>query len=53
MKQTGSNKSRPKRIIFEVSDELYKTLKITAIERNLTLRKWLVGAIAEKIKRDE
>lgn len=40
-------------IIFQIQEELHKVVKVRAAESNITMRKYIMRAILEKIARDE
>jgi predicted DNA binding CopG/RHH family protein len=42
-----------KRIIIEVSSEDHKEIKRRATNRGITIRKWVLDAIADKIKKEK
>lgn len=42
-----------KQIIFDISEELHKEIKQRALDYNIPMKKWIIYAIAEKIKREE
>lgn len=44
---------KKKFFIFEIPEELRKLIKIKAAESNSTMRRYILRAIFEKIKRDE
>jgi hypothetical protein len=44
---------KKKRIIIEVNEDYHAKVKIRAIERNITMRKWVVRAIDLALKREE
>lgn len=46
------NESNFKRLVLEVPKELHKNIKTRALVRNITMRKWVVMAIVEQIKRE-
>lgn len=44
---------RLKRLNLEINEELLKEIKIRALERNITLRKWVLRAILQQIKYEQ
>jgi len=46
-------KLKKKYFIFEIPEEIRKLLKIKAAESNMTMRRYILRALIEKIKRDE
>lgn len=42
-----------KRLFVEVDEELHKIVKIRAIERNITLSKWILRAIKQALKQEQ
>jgi len=42
-----------KRLNIEIEEELLKNVKIRAIEKNITLRRWILRAIIQQIKQEE
>ena len=44
---------KKKYFIFEIPEEIRKLIKIKAAEANCTMRRYVLRAILEKIKRDE
>jgi hypothetical protein len=42
-----------KRLVVEIPLELHQDIKIRAIFRNITLRKWVLIAMLEQIKREK
>lgn len=48
----NKNKKSPTRLIVNIGDELLKELKMRALERNITLKTWVLRAIHEQIKRE-
>ena len=51
MKKEEINKL--KRLLVEVHPDLHLEIKRRAVERGLTLRKWLLRAIMAQIKKEE
>jgi predicted HicB family RNase H-like nuclease len=47
------DKPKQKRLTLEISAELHNKVKHEAIYINVTLRKWVIRAILEKIQREE
>lgn len=45
-------KTIPKRLIIDISKELHSTVKMRSLKKGLTLREWVLLAIAEKINRE-
>lgn len=43
----------PKRIIFNISDEDHEAIKHEAAKRRVSMRHWIIDAMAERIKRDK
>ena len=39
--------------VVEVEPDLHKAIKIQAVERGITMRKWILRAIIEKIKAEK
>lgn len=46
-------KPKQKRLTLEIPEELHAKIKIEAIFVNITLRKYVMRAIIEKIQRDK
>ena len=46
-------KKTKKRLIVEVGSRLHKKIKLLAVNRNITMRTWLIRAIVEAIKEEE
>jgi len=44
------SKQKSKRIIFEVDERIYKFVKIMALERGMTLKKWLELVILKELQ---
>jgi predicted HicB family RNase H-like nuclease len=42
-----------KRLNIQIDEELHKEIKRRALERNITLRKWVLRAIKQAIKYEE
>lgn len=42
----------PTRLIINIGDDLLKELKMKALERNITLRTWVLRAIHEHLKKE-
>jgi predicted HicB family RNase H-like nuclease len=42
-----------KRLVAEIPPEIHKEIKIQAAFGNMTMRKWVIRAIIEKIQRDK
>ncbi len=42
-----------KQIIFDISEEDHKLIKQMAWNNKITMRKWIIKAMAEQIKREE
>lgn len=42
-----------KRLVIDVDEDFHKKIKIRATERNITIRKWVVRAITQALKREE
>jgi len=45
--------TRKKRLIVEVDEEFHAKVKAKALERNITIRKWIVRAILQALKQEE
>ena len=41
-----------KRLLLNVSDELHKEVKSRAVYKNISMKKWILQAILEKIKKE-
>ena len=44
---------RLKRLNIEIDEELHKEIKLRALERNITLRKYILRAIKQQIKYEQ
>jgi predicted HicB family RNase H-like nuclease len=53
MEQLSTKKPTRKQIIFDVSEEDHRLIKRMAIESKMTMREWIVTAMAESIKRTQ
>ena len=42
-----------KRLTVEIPEQVHKEIKIKAIESNISLRKWVLQTIIERIAREE
>lgn len=42
-----------KRLVLEIDEELHKEIKRRALERNITLRRWVLRAIKQQIKYEQ
>jgi len=42
-----------KQLNFEIAEELHKNIAIHAASYNMTIRRWILMAIAEKIEREK
>lgn len=42
-----------KRLVVEIPLELHQDIKVRAVFRNITLRKWVLLAIIEQIKQEK
>ena len=42
-----------KRLSIEIPSKLHKEMKVRALFRNITLRKWVMLAIMERIKKEK
>lgn len=42
-----------KKFIIELEEDIHKDIKRRCVERNITMRKWVLIAIIERIKREE
>lgn len=47
------NRKSPKRIIFDISDEDHETIKNVAAKKRMTMRMWIIKAMAKAIKEEE
>ena len=45
--------NRLKQLLIEISQELHQAIKIRAATRNVTMRTWVIRAIAKAIKNEE
>ncbi|MGH9252021.1 MAG: hypothetical protein ACRD0W_21265 [Acidimicrobiales bacterium] len=41
------------RIYYDLDDELHRAAKLAAVTKGITLKAWLIEAIAEKLERDD
>jgi hypothetical protein len=41
------------RIVIEMSEDAHKDIKMRAVDHSLSIKKWVLQAIAEKIKVEE
>jgi predicted HicB family RNase H-like nuclease len=46
-------RNTPNRLVIDVPKEIHTELKIRAIAQGITLRRWILKAIALKIKQDD
>lgn len=44
--------SSKKRLVIEVDDATHYAIKSLALERNITMRKWVVRALIEALKKE-
>ena len=42
-----------KRLVLDIDEELHKEIKRRALERNITLRRWVLRAIKQQIKYEQ
>lgn len=42
-----------KRLVIEISEELHKEIKTEAAFRNITIRKYVLQAVLERMKQDK
>jgi hypothetical protein len=45
-------KEKRRRLVMEVSSDLHHIVKVRSLKRKLTMREWILLAIAEKINRE-
>jgi predicted HicB family RNase H-like nuclease len=43
----------PKKLTIEISEEYHRRIKLLAVERNITLRKWVIQTLLERVLREE
>lgn len=43
----------PKKLTITIPDDFHKRIKILAIERNITLRKWVLQCLIERMLAEE
>jgi len=43
----------PKRLTIEISDELHRLVKQRVAARGISIRKWLLAAIVQQLKKEE
>jgi hypothetical protein len=46
-------KQTDRRLVVEIKPELHQDIKLRAVFRNITIRKWVLIAILEQIKREK
>ena len=42
-----------KRFLIELTDDIHKNIKRRCLDRNITMRRWILTAIIERIKTEE
>lgn len=43
----------PKKLTIDIPEDYHKRIKILAVERNITLRKWVLQTLMERVLREE
>ena len=46
------NKNKQKRLTVDIDNVTHSHVKKSAIDQNVTIREWILQAIADKIKKD-
>jgi hypothetical protein len=49
----GANLGDVTRIYYDLDDELHRAAKLAAVTKGITLKAWLIEAIAEKLERQK
>lgn len=42
-----------KQMIFDIDTELFKQVKLSALMRNITIKKWMKRAIVDRLKKED
>lgn len=57
MEEQNTMRKSPKRLLINIDDQMHEKIKLVAVKRNITIRKWvtrvLLKALLEEQKRDE
>ena len=52
LSMVGANLGAVTRIYYDLDDELHRAAKLAAVTRGISLKAWLIEAIAEKLERE-
>mgnify|MGYP001591354676 CR=1 FL=1 len=53
MEEELKSRKTPKRLLIDISEEEHFLIKEKALFRNITMRKWIMRAIKEQLKKEQ